>query len=103
VEGSGYSVAQHLPVGFHEGQGVREVNSGTGHELALEGVSVQIHDAGQYLEPLGVENDHVPAAHPVFHGAFLSDGQDGPAAYHHRSPGEEFSSGQDVSPGYEQL
>ncbi|MNQ75704.1 hypothetical protein D3C85_905080 [compost metagenome] len=55
MEFGGDAVGQQLAVYVEQGAVIREGDTGSGHDGALEGVAVQVHDAGQHQQLAGVE------------------------------------------------
>ncbi|MDT4842224.1 hypothetical protein FQZ97_761150 [compost metagenome] len=91
MEGGGNAVGHELPVGVGQGHAHVEVHAGTGHELALEGVAMQIDHARQHQTPTGFQHRVTPRAigdvrdHTVLdqHDSvvFPPGGQQGPATH----------------------
>ncbi|MNT51480.1 hypothetical protein D3C72_1884470 [compost metagenome] len=55
MEFGGDAVGQQLAVHVEQGVVVGKGHAGPGHDGALEGVAVQVHDAGQHQQVAGVE------------------------------------------------
>ncbi|EWS63936.1 hypothetical protein Y695_02828 [Hydrogenophaga sp. T4] len=56
VKGGGNAVGHQLPVGLGQGQLQVEMHARAGHDLALEGVTMQVDDAGHHAQATGVHH-----------------------------------------------
>ena len=60
--GRGDAVGGHLPVGVQQRHVEREMDARARHDLAFEGVAVDVHDSRQDQQPGGVQNLSARAA-----------------------------------------